>query len=355
MMERSGISRRDILLGGAAGVLALPAISARAAAGHVTVRSLGGAYQDAMAAAIHKPFTEATGIEVVSVPSTATQVRAMVEAHHVQLDVMDAGSIVQIALDKAGALAPIDYGAFKLTNPADLYDNVRSPTMVGNLFFATVMVYNTEVYSAADHPKSWAEFWDAKAFLGARTLSDQSSGSAELEFALLAAGVPKGKLYPIDLDRALTSLSRVRTYVVKWWQTGAQSAELMENKDAVLGGLWNGRAQDLIDKGAPLAIEWNGAKRQIQALSIVKNAPNAANALRFIDFALQPTVQAEIATRIAYGPTNKQAMQYVPAAAAQKLPSEPSHYAAGFDQDATWWSDNLSRVGTRWQSWVLGG
>jgi putative spermidine/putrescine transport system substrate-binding protein len=354
MMERIGPTRRGLLLG-ATGALAMPAIRARAASGRVVVRSLGGAYQDAMAAAIHKPFTAATGIEVVSIPSTAAQVLAMVKAGHVQLDVMDAGSTTQIALQGSGALADIDYAGFKLTNPADIHDNVRTPTMVGNLFFATVMVYDTRTYSAAHHPKSWAEFWDAKTFPGARTLADQSSGAAELEFALLADGVAKDKIYPVDLDRAFASLSRIRPAIVKWWQTGAQSAELMENKDAVLGGLWNGRAQDLIDKGAPLAIEWNEAKRQVQALSIVKNAPNAANAQRFVDFALQPRVQADIATRIAYGPTNKQAMQYVPAAAAQKLPSENAHYASGFDQDAAWWGANLAKVGTRWQAWVLGG
>ncbi len=59
------------------------------------------------------------------------------------------------------------------------------------------------------------------AFPGPRTLADQKAGGAELEFALLADGVPKDKLYPIDVQRALKSLDRIKKNVVKWWDTGA--------------------------------------------------------------------------------------------------------------------------------------
>jgi putative spermidine/putrescine transport system substrate-binding protein len=350
------VSRRAVLAGlagGATAVLGSPAVRAQASAGQVVVRGLGGAYQTAMEKAIYTPFTEATGIKVVTQPATAAQVRAMVEAKRVQIDVVDLGSTGQLALQKVGALEPLDYSTFKLTNPDDLQKDIRLSHMVGSLYFSTVMVYNTEAFSADNHPHSWAEFWDLKRFPGARTLADQTSGAAEFEFALLADGVPMDKLYPINLDRAFASLDRVKGGVVKWWDTGAVSAQLLERKEAVLGGLWNGRAQDLIDKGAPLAIEWNEAKRLLQALSIVKDAPNLANAQRFIDFSLQPKVQAELTRSIAYGPTNKKAFEFVRPEDAAKLPSEPKHFAQSFDQDQDWWGDNLTEIGRRWQAWVL--
>ena len=357
MHERTrGVSRRTVLAGlagGAAATLASPAVLAQEAARQVVVRGLGGAYQAAMEKAVFGPFTGATGIKVVTQPATAAQVRAMVEAKRVQIDVVDLGSTGQLALQKVGALEPLDYAKFKLTNPDDIQQDVRLSHMVGNLYFSTVMVYNTDAFSADNHPHSWAEFWDVKRFPGARTLADQTSGAAEFEFALLSDGVAMDKLYPIDLDRAFAALDRVKGNVVKWWDTGAVSAQLLERKEAVLGGLWNGRAQDLIDKGAPLAIEWNEAKRQLQALSIVKDAPNLANAQRFIDFALQPKVQAELTRYIAYGPTNKKAFEFVRPEDGQKLPSEPKHFAQSFDQDQDWWGDNLTEVGRRWQAWVL--
>ncbi len=336
------------------GSLALSAGNVRAQSSkQVIVRGLGGAYQDAMDKALYKPFTEATGIEVIVQPATAAQIRAMVEAKRVQVDVVDLVDVAQIALDKIGALEPIAYQQMKYTNPADIHQAVRQKNMVGNLYFATVLTYNTDVFKSGSRPASWADFWDIKKFPGARTLADQKSGAAEFEFALLADGVPKDKLYPIDVPRALASLDKIKQNVVKWWDTGAVSAQLLERKEAVMGGLWNGRAQDLIDKGAPLAIDWNQAKRQIQYLSIVKNSPNAANAQLFIDFALQPKVQAELTRYISYGPTNEAAFKFVRPEDRIKLPSAPEYLTRGFNQDAQWWANNLSMVGEQWQAWVL--
>jgi len=322
-------------------------------AGQVVVRGLGGAYQDAMDAALYKPFTAETGIKVVVQPATAAQIRAMVEARRVQVDVVDLLDVAQIALDKIGALEPIDYDGMKYTDPADIQPSVRHANMAGNLYFATVLAYNTEVFKPGTQPRSWAEFWDVARFPGARTLADQKAGAAELEFALLADGVAKDALYPIDLDRAFKALDRIKGSVAKWWDTGAVSAQLLERKEAVLGGIWNGRAQALIDQGAPLAIEWNQAKQQVQYWGIVKDAPNRANAQRFIDFALQPKVQGELTRYIAYGPTNTKAFAHVRPEDLPKLPSSPEHFAASFEQDAQWWSDNLATVGQRWQAWVL--
>jgi putative spermidine/putrescine transport system substrate-binding protein len=285
--------------------------------------------------------------------ATAAQVLAMIEAGRIAIDVLDLDNLQLIALSKRDTLAPIDYDGMKLTNPGDIKPSVRHPNLVGNLYYATVLVYNTDVFKAGEHPKSWKDFWNVAAFPGARTLADQRSGAAELEFALLADGVPRDHLYPIDMGRAFASLGRIKPYVPKWWDTGALSAQLLERKEAVAGGLWNGRAQDLIDKGVPLAIEWNEAKQQLQAWAVVKGSPNAANAQRFIDFALQPRIQAELTRHIAYGPTNDQAFKYVRPEDLAKLPSAPENYKDSFEQNAMWWSDNLVAVGERWQSWVL--
>lgn len=351
---RPTMSRRAILGAG----LAIPAMSlaaphVRAASGGLVVRGLGGAYEDAMREALYKPFTAATGIEVVTQPTTAAQIRAMVEARHVSVDVIDLLDVALIGLDHIGALEPIAYDSMTFTKPGDLQPTVRRPNMVGNLYFATVLAYNTDVFHPDAHPSGWKEFWDTKRFPGPRTLADQKSGAAELEFALLADGVLRSKLYPIDLDRAFASLDRIRPGVVKWWDTGAVSAQLLQMKEAVVGGVWNGRAQALIDQGAPLAIDWTEAKQQVQFWGIPKGSPNAAAAQKFIDFALQPEVQGKLTRYIAYGPTNRKAFDFVRPEDLAKLPSSPEHYKISFEENAEWWAANLSTVGERWQSWVL--
>ncbi len=320
----------------------------------VIVRGNGGAYQDALENAIYKPFTAATGIKVIIQPSTGAQIMAMVKAGRVTLDVLDIGDVAQTNLNKFGALAPINYAAMKYTNPDDILSEVRRPNMVGNLFFSTVMVYNTDVFRGGNHPRTWAEFWDAERFPGPRTLTDIRNGYTDLEFALLADGVSLSDIYPIDIKRAFASLSRIKPHVIKWWDTGALSAQLVERKDAVLGALWNGRAQALIDQGAPLAIEWNQIKQQVQFWSVLKEAPNPENAQLLIDFALQPEVQAKITQSIAYGPTNKKAFQFVRPEDLVKLPSNPEYFARSFVQSGEWWADNIEEVGKIWQPWILG-
>lgn len=317
------------------------------------VRALGGAYQEAEEKAIFTPFFEATGIKIVPVPATAAQVITMVESGKVQLDVLDLGSRNMMSLEEK-CLEKIDYDSFKLTNISDIDKEVVNEKRVGNIYFSTVMVYSKEAFPDK-HPMSWKEFWDVQAFPGARTLADVKSGSAELEYALLADGLTTKEIYPIDVERAFKSLSKIKPYVVKWWDTGAVSAELLNSKEAVLGGLWNGRVQDLIAKGAPLAIEWSESKLQAQDWAVVKGAPHKQEAMQFIDFALQPKIQAELSKYIAYGLTNKEAFKYIDAKVAADLPSAPDHMTKGFIQNDRWWMENYKQVSSKWNSWILEG
>src|SRR5271170_6624737 len=119
-------------------------------------------------------------------------------------------------------------------------------------------------------------------------LADMASGSPNLEFALIADGVPMDKLFPLDIDRAFKSMSRLKPFIKKFWDTGALSAQMMADKDVVLGSIWNGRLQAIAQKGAPLAIEWNQHMLQIQGYGIFKAGPNAKNAQLFVDFAMGP-------------------------------------------------------------------
>ncbi|PWC13626.1 ABC transporter substrate-binding protein [Brenneria roseae subsp. americana] len=352
--RRRLIKQTSIIGAGVAlGTLSVPSVLAKNNR-EVIVRGLGGAYQEAMDLALYKPFTAATGIDVKVKPSTNAQIQAMVKAGQVSLDVLDIGTLAQINLDKVGALAPINYSAMKYCNPDDISSEFRYPNMIGNLLFATVMVYNTDVFGPDSRPKNWVDFWDTTRFPGPRTLSDIRSGAADLEFALLADGVDMKDIYPINIERALASLNKIKPHVAKWWDTGALSAQLLERKDAVLGAIWNGRAQALIDQGAPLAIEWNQARQQVQYWSVLKDAPNPENAQLFVDFALQPEVQGKLTQYIAYGPTNKKAFDFVRPEDLVKLPSNPAYFPNTFVQDAQWWSDNFDQVGKIWQPWILG-
>jgi putative spermidine/putrescine transport system substrate-binding protein len=355
--RRTGISRRTFLAG-AAGIAAAATgpfvwIPRAGAAGKVVIRTIGGSYEEANVKAIFEPFTKATGVEIVKVPATLGKLLAMFESGNIELDVVDAGELGVLSLSQKGALEKINYKSWKLTNPEDFDTAIRRDDMIADIYFSSVLGYNSQTFPGGKQPRSWAEFWDLKKFPGPRMLADIASGAVDLEFALLADGVPRDKIYPINVDRAFKSLDRVRPSIRKFWDSGALSAQMLADKEVVLGSIWNGRLQAVADKGAPLAIEWNEAMLQTQYWAILKGAKNLENAQRFIEFACQPEIQAAHAKHIPYGPTNRQAFKSIPADVAARLPSSPEQKAKAFLQNGKWWADNRTVVSERWSQWLL--
>lgn len=347
-------SRRGLLAATAGAMLVAPWVRRARAAGEVIVRTPGGAYDDVMRRHVYEPFTRETGITVTPVAATVAKLLAMFRANNVELDLIDTGDGPLVTLEKMGALAPIAYDAWRWTRPEDVTPEVRKSHRVGNFVYSTVLAYNKEVFPDGRHPKDWAEFWNAERFPGPRMLADMATGQPDLEFALLADGVAKDNIYPLDVDRALRSLSRIRPHIRKFWDTGALSAQMLSDKEVVLGSIWNGRLQTIIDRGAPLAYTWNGNMIQVQALGVFKGARNGEAAQRLIDFMMQPQVQAGYSRDLMYGPTNAKAFDLLSAEQRERMPGSPQSRAAGFYRDITWWEENRDRVNRQWSRWILG-
>lgn len=82
-------------------------------------------------------------------------------------------------------------------------------------------MYNTKKYP--NPPQNWHDFFDTTKFPGKRALRNAAEGGG-YEAALLADGVPREKLYPLDYDRATKKLNTIRKNLV-FWDTGAQSQQ----------------------------------------------------------------------------------------------------------------------------------
>lgn len=337
-----------------AGALAAPVLHTRAAraSGEVIVRTPGGVYDDIMRRHVYDPFTRETGITVRPVAATTARLFAMFRANNVELDLIDTGTGQLITLERMGALAPIDYGSWRRSRPEDIAPELRKQTQVANFVYCTVLAYNKESFPR-EHPESWAEFWDATRFPGPRMLTDMAAGAPNLEFALLADGVPKSEIYPIDIDRALRSLTRIRPHIRRFWDTGALSAQMLSDREVVLGSIWNGRLQTLIDRNAPLAYTWSEHMIQVQALGIFKDAANRDGAQKLVDFMMQPQVQAGYAKELIYGPTNERAFALLTEGERARMPGGERSRQTGFYQNVVWWEDNRDRVNRAWSRWVL--
>lgn len=354
--NRGGLTRRNFLQYSAA---ALPAAailthSVRAAAesGEVVIRtSAGGSYGDAMQRAVFGPFEEATGIKVVKTPSDMAPLIASTKQGKPLVDIVDTSEGLLQTLAANDVLETIDYSKFKLFTVDDIGAAAANPLMVRRMVYARVLGYKKSAF-ANGAPTSWAEFWDVDSFPGARALPGLDLDMPDLEFALLADGVPMDQLYPIDIERALAAYSRIRDHIQSFYGTDAISANLLSTGEVEIESIANGRIQPMIDEGGDYAIEWNQHMKVPSAYAILKGAANSENAYKFLDFAMSPEVRANFAREIPYGPINRKAFELIPADVAAKLPTNPEWSDKGFTQDVKWWGDNTKAVTDAWNSWA---
>src|SRR6266436_1072436 len=179
--------------------------------GEVRIAGFGGTMQETQQKAYFEPFEKISGIKVRAFPgSNPTKIKAMVETGNVEWDMaqLSRGSIMN--LQKHGDyFEKIDYS---------LVDDGVGPEYrfeygLEMLVWAQVMAYRTDAFKGAA-PKGWADFWDTKKFPGDRAMFGTSGGGwPEMEFALMAAGVAPDKLYPLDIDKALESYTKIKTDV----------------------------------------------------------------------------------------------------------------------------------------------
>ena len=323
--------------------------SSRSGKKRLVVSNSGGAYNDALVKAIYEPFTKETGISVTTVNYQSAQVIAQVQQGRPQVDLMDNGLLIFQKMTRLNTLEAVDYDRLKNVKGAGIPDHQLPANAVGKNVWCSLMAYRTDSLQRA--PKSWADFWNTHSFSGPRSLQSPDVDIPELEFALLADGVPMDQLYPLDLDRAFASLSRIRGGVKKFWNTGALPAVLLGRKEVVMTSLYGGRADELIKQGMPVAYGWHGARRMTNGWGIPKGAGNTDAAYKLIDFSLRPEVQAAFAKLYPGGPVVPAATKLLSDDVLATLPTSPQNLKIGFDADVAWWDKNRDTVTKRWQEW----
>src|SRR5581483_809966 len=122
---------------------------------------------------------------------------AMVETGNVEWDVVDiAGSQLGVGYKK-NLFEPLDY---RIIDTDGLTREQHGEFTISYTRYATILGWSTRKYGGADAPSSWADYWNVKRFPGPRALRKAPHNT--LEFALMADGVPKDRLYPLDVERA---------------------------------------------------------------------------------------------------------------------------------------------------------
>ena len=315
----------------------------------IVVNDSGGATQAANRETFYNSFEEKHGIRIVTTsPVDLGKLRAMVESGNVEWTVTQSPAPAAFFPLGRGLREPLDRSIVDLSRfPEHLRDREY---IFPKSAYSTVMGYRTDVFPDGG-PKSWADFWDVERFPGPRTM--QNSPIDNLEFALLADGVPLDELYPLDVDRAFAKMDEIKPHVAVWWTTGAQSAQLLIDQEAVIGTAWNGRYYNLIKEGAPLAIEWNQGSIKESAFGIPKGAPHAQWGQHVLAAMADAELQGRYASIIGYPGLNLAATQHTDPELVPFLPTNPEHLERQFWTNLEWWADNNVEVHERWARWLL--
>jgi len=318
--------------------------------GTLKVCSYGGSYQESQRKALIQPFAEKFGVKIIeaSGPDIA-KVKAQVDNKAYEWDVVDLETRHIARGELENLLEPIDTNVVNLEG---IDKKAIRKAAIGNIFWTTSLAYNKKAIGDQAPPTSWADFWDVKKFPGPRALQDQAPFN--LEFALIADGVPMDKVYPLDVPRAFKKMDELKDQITVWWKNGAQQIQLLTSAEAYYSSAWNGRVNVAQGKGVPLEIVWEGGCLDLDWWAIPRGNPNKDLAMKFIDFAISAERQGEQMQKyIAYGPTNLGAFKYITEERARQLPSYPENLKKQFAQDADYWGPNLAPLTEKWKTWII--
>ncbi len=333
------LDRRSFLaLCGMAGV-ALPSVlagKAEAAAGEIVMWNWGGQSEECHGSAIGAPFTAETGIPLKFDTSGPLQgkIKEMVDSGNVTADVCDADLFDAVALGQSGHLEPIDYAVVDKTKTIPGYALEHGISII---LYGYAFMYDTQAYPDGA-PASWADFFDTAKFPGMRSLYKWANGS--LEAALMADGVAKDALYPLDLDRALARIKAIKADTI-YWGSGAEAHDMIVNGEVSMGMVWQNR-------GRSIEQETNGRYKMVmnQALAmpgayiVPKGNPGGAAVMKFIATAQSVPAQLELFACLGMTPTNPDAIAQLAAEDQPYSISSAANLPLAALNDPTWWGNN---------------
>ncbi|WP_394689517.1 extracellular solute-binding protein [Hoeflea sp.] len=309
---------------------------AHAAADQIVLWNWGGDAEACHGSAIGRPFTDATGIPLRIDTSGPLQgkIRAMVDSDNVTADVADADAFDAIALGASGHLEPIDYG---VVDKSKVLDGYAMEYGVSVIFYGYAFMYDTEAFGDTP-PTGWADFFDTAKFPGKRSLYKWANGA--LEAALMADGVAKDALYPLDMDRALTKIKSIKDDSV-YWGSGSEAHSMILNGEVSMGMVWQNRALAIEeDTDGRFKLVMNEALAMPGAYIVPRGNPGGADVMKFIAQALEVESQLEILSCLGMTPSNPAAFAKIPEELIPYAITSAENIERVVFNDPEWWAKN---------------
>jgi putative spermidine/putrescine transport system substrate-binding protein len=333
------MNRRSFLtLCAMAGVASSAVIAgdAHAAADQLVLWNWGGDSEKCHGSSIGVPFTKQTGIPVRFDTSGPLQgkIKEMVNSGKVTADVCDADAFDAIALGNSGHLEPIDYNVVDKTK---VLEGFAWEHGVSIIFYGYAFMYDTKAFGD-NPPNSWADFFDTTKFPGKRSLYKWANGA--LEGALLADGVSKNELYPLDMPRALARIKAIKDDSI-YWGSGSEAHSMIVNGEVSMGMVWQNRGRTIeSDSEGRFKLVMNEALAMPGAYIVPKGNPAGADVMKFIRVAQEPEAQLGLLDCLGMTPTNPAAFSQIPQDAQPYAITSAMNIDKIVFNDPVWWGNN---------------
>jgi putative spermidine/putrescine transport system substrate-binding protein len=283
----------------------------------VVLAGFGGETYDTRHQVVFDSFTELSGARVVDAPWDYGKYLNMVTEPSPEWDMIDFDGYSLVGLVQAGT-APAELAEW--VRRSDLVDEEYQDYASGGYAYSVVMGWSPEL---EETPQTWADFFDTERFPGKRAFP-RSIYAGTVEIALLADGVPKDELYPLDFDRAFRKLDELKGDLV-YYDSYAQGQQLLVQGSATMIATANSRMIQLEDEGRGEFTYNQAILYPWSAFPLTQNAPNADAANALVDTMAHPEVQAEVARRLYLGPTVSEAFDLLSEEEMARQPNSPEN------------------------------
>jgi putative spermidine/putrescine transport system substrate-binding protein len=340
----------------------------------MTIVSWGGAYSASQNNAYHKPYMEKNpDVNIINDESSAEAVaklRAMKEAGNITWDLVDVVASDAMRLCDEGLAMEINHDADLAAAPdgtsasEDFGDLLVSECFIPQIVYSTTFGYRTDVDEwGGKTPDDICDVFDLETFPGKRSLEKRPINN--MEWALLCDGVAKDDVYSVleteeGQAQALAKLDTIKDNVV-WWSAGAETPQLLADKEVVIGSTYNGRLFALIEEQKqPVAMLWDAQVFDLDGWIVPAGLPDDRKAMvmDYLKFATDTQRLADQAKFISYGPARKSSAPLVGKHAelgidmAPHMPTDPNNAKNTFLYNYEWWADYRDDLDAKFQAWL---
>lgn len=293
----------------------------------LVVSTWGGSFRDLIAETIAKKFTAETGAEVQYITGgTIDRLnRARLAKGAPESDITFTTSHVGWLYANDGLFEELDLS--KIPNAANLVEQAKiSPSHIGAWAYVYTIGYRPDLLPKGAKIESWADLWKPE-FKGMLSSPDFDPSHIMVVSAMLAGGDAA------TWEKGQEKLRELKPNFKAFYTNDANSQQLLSTGETPVQVLLSMNAYHMQSQGVDvkLAIPKEGAVLGVDTMGITTGTDKEDLAYKFINAALDPEVQAQIA----------EIKKGIPVVSNVTLPEELASLPGIFSSPEQWTSESL--------------